>query len=111
MKYAIALAAAAVFAVSGALAGHHEKKPDDAGMNAKMDAHFNAMDADGNGMVSEQELIDFVTAKAKAEFAAMAGEDGLVSKEEMRAHHEAKRAEMMKEHAGMDHGQHGDGHN
>ena len=110
MRIVIAIASAALFAASTALASHHEKKPEHSAMDAKMVAHFKAVDVDGDGMVSEQELINFVTAKAKAEFAAMAGDDALVSMDEMRAHHDAKRAEMMKEHSGMDHGQHGDGH-
>lgn len=105
MKYAIAGDAAAAFVATGALAKHHEKKPDEAAMSAKMEAHFKEVDADADGQITEQELLDFVTAKAKKEFASMAGDDGLVSFEEMKAHHHAKHKEMMKEHAGMDDGE------
>lgn len=100
MKYAIAFSAAAAFALSAAYANHHEGKGkgDDAAMNAKMEAHFKEVDANSDGQVSEQELLDYVTAKAKADFAEMAGDDGLVSMEEMHAHHAAKMDAMKKEH-------------
>jgi len=115
MKYAIAFAAAAAFVATSALAEHHGAKPDEAAMNAKMESHFKEVDANGDGQISEQELVDFVTAKAKADFASMAGDDGLVSYEEMKAHHHAKHEMMMKDPAGMDHGdnaggEHKDGH-
>ena len=119
MKYALALAAAAAFVATGALAEHHGAKPDEATKTAKMESHFKEVDANGDGQISEQELVEFVTAKAKADFAAMAGDDGLVSFDEMKAHHQAKHKMMMKDHAGMNHGdnaagdqgdEHKDGH-
>jgi len=84
-------------------------------MQAKAEDHFKAVDADSDGAITEAELLAFVTAKAKAEFASMAGDDSSVSLDEMKAHHKAKHEEMMKGHAGMDHGKmdhgdHKDGH-
>ncbi|MEK7266518.1 MAG: EF-hand domain-containing protein [Pseudomonadota bacterium] len=118
MKYATALAVAALVAASAAFAG--EKKADDkamgcmamdeAAMNAKMDAHFKAVDANADGKITEQELVEFVTAKAKKDFASMAGDDGAASFDEVKAHHHAMHEEMMKEHAGMDEDAHKDGH-
>ena len=106
MKYAFAIAAAAAFTATAALAGHHEMKgegKDMKAMDARVETHFKEVDANADGKVSEQELVDFVTTKAKKEFAAMAGDDGLVSFDEMKAHHKAKHDEMMKEHGDMDH--------
>lgn len=117
MKYATAFAVAAVIAASAAFAG--EKKADDkamgcmpmdeVAMNAKMDAHFKAVDANADGKVTEPELVEFMTAKAKKEFASMAGDDGVATFDEMKAHHHAMHEEMMKEHAGMEDGEHKDG--
>ncbi|OFW98843.1 MAG: hypothetical protein A3E78_13505 [Alphaproteobacteria bacterium RIFCSPHIGHO2_12_FULL_63_12] len=111
MKYAIVFAAAALVAVSAAVAG--EKAADDkskgmdhaameAKMNEKMEAHFKEVDANSDGKITEQELVDYVTAKAKAEFASMAGDDAAVTLDEMKAHHKAKHDEMMKEHMSDD---------
>lgn len=108
-KYAFAAAAVVAFAATAALAGNFEGKADDAAMNAKMEAHFKEVDKNADGQISEQELVDFVTAKAKAEFASMAGDDGLVSKDEMQAHHKSKMGMMMKER-GDDKAEHKEGH-
>lgn len=111
MKYALAIAAAAALAASAAFA--EEKGMDKMGMehgmdakamDAKVEAHFKQVDANADGQITEQELIDFVTAKAKADFAAMAGDDGVATLEEVKAHHHAMHEEMMKEHQSMDHG-------
>lgn len=105
MKYSLALvAAAAVIAASGAFAGEKsasakpiDHKAMEEKMNAKMEAHFKEVDANADGSITEQELLDFVTAKAKADFAAMAGDDGVVNFTEMKARHHAKHEEMMKD--------------
>ena len=116
MNYVVALAAVVAVSVTGARAAHHEKKPDYAAMAAKMDAHFKEVDSNADGQISEQELVDFVTAKAKREFAAMAGDDGLVSYDEMKAHHQGKHEAMMKKPANgavdekPDAGEHSEGH-
>ncbi len=118
MKYALVFAAVAAVAASAAIAG--EKASDDkakgmdhaameAKMNAKMEAHFKEVDANSDSKITEQELVDFVTAKAKADFASMAGDDGVVQFDEMKAHHHAMHEEMMKEHASTDAGDK-DGH-
>lgn len=107
MKYLIALAA--MTAISGAAAFAGEKKDDmkcmDMGkhMEAKAEDHFKAVDADADGKVTEAELVEYVTAKAKKEFASMSGDDGVATLDELKAHHKAKHDGMMKEHAGMDH--------
>lgn len=113
MKYATAFAATAIIAASVALAG--EKKSDDKtmgcmpmdekAMDAKMEAHFKEVDANADNQIAEDELVAFVTAKAKKEFASMAGDDGVVSYEEMKAHHHAMHEEMMKERASTDPGE------
>ncbi|MCB2112777.1 MAG: hypothetical protein R3C42_04515 [Parvularculaceae bacterium] len=103
MKYAPALAAASAISAAclstGAFASDERNLPDEASMNAKMESHFKEVDANADGMISEQELLDFVTAKAKSEFASMAGDDGMVSFDEMKAHHHAKHNKMMKDGA------------
>lgn len=106
MKYALAITAAAIIAASAAFAGEKnpvakdmDHKAMEAKMDAKMEAHFKEVDANADGSVTEQELLNYVTAKAKADFAAMAGDDGAVTLVEMKAHHHAKHEEMMKEHA------------
>jgi Ca2+-binding EF-hand superfamily protein len=111
MKYALAIAAAAIFAGSAAFAGDKgmdkvgmEHGMDAKAMDAKVEGHFKQVDANADGQITEQELVDFVTAKAKAEFASMAGDDGVATLEEVKAHHHAKHDEMMKEHHPMDHG-------
>lgn len=113
MKYATAFAAAAIIAASVAFAG--EKKSDDKSMGcmpmdekamgAKMDAHFKEVDANADSQVTEEELVAFVTAKAKKEFASMAGDDGVVSLDEMKAHHHEMHEKMMNERASTDDGE------
>ena len=120
MKLALAISAAVVIAASAAFAGEKSaqskaKGMDHEAMAAKMDAkmedHFKAVDSNADGKITEQELLDFVTAKAKADFASMAGDDGAVTLDEMKAHHHAMRGEMMKENTApedgaMDHSEH-----
>ena len=111
MKYAIVFAAAAVVAASAAVAGEKaagEKSKGmdhaamEAKMNEKMEAHFKEIDANGDSKIDEQELVDYAVAKAKTEFASMAGDDGAVTLDEMKAHHKAKHDEMMKDHMSDD---------
>ncbi|MEZ5920798.1 MAG: hypothetical protein R3C60_05545 [Parvularculaceae bacterium] len=106
IKSAIAIAAAGAFVVTGAYA--MGKKGDGEGRPVKMtkmdemvESHFLAMDKNEDGLVSEQEMIDFVTAKAKANFAAAAGDDHMMTVEEMKAMHMSKHKKMMEERKGM----------
>jgi Ca2+-binding EF-hand superfamily protein len=101
MKKMILIASAGAVAFAGAaFAGHHEKmeKGDGKDRDAKIEAHFKEVDANGDGKVTEQEMVDYVTAKAKKEFAAMSGGDGEASLDEAKAYHKAKHEKMMKEH-------------
>jgi hypothetical protein len=99
MKYVLAFAAATVLAAGAAFAGEKGEKMMD--FDAKFDAHFKDVDVNADNQVTEQEVVDYHVAKAKKEFAAMAGGDGVATYEEAKAHHKAKHAEMMKEHASM----------
>jgi len=113
MKYALGFAIAAL-AATGALAAHQKMSPDKMMpdqdmMDAKMEEHFAAVDANGDGKISEKELVAYVTKKAKADFAAMAGGDKFVTLDEMKAHHQAMHRKMMKDHAGMEQGGEDDG--
>jgi hypothetical protein len=105
MKYFIALAAAAAFATAAYASGEGKKGAEAEAMDAKVEAHFKDVDADADGRVTEAELIAYMTAKAKKEFAAASGGDGSMTLDEAKAHHKAKHEAMMKEHK-MDHGDH-----
>jgi Ca2+-binding EF-hand superfamily protein len=110
MKYAIAAAAAAAFAATAAHAGGEGKMSAAAeAMNAKVEAHFKEVDADADGKVTEAELVNYMTAKAKSEFAEASGGDGVMTLDEAKAHHKSKHEAMMKEHKAMDHGEHKSG--
>jgi hypothetical protein len=110
MKYAIAAAAAAAFAATAAHAGGEGKMSADAeAMNAKVEAHFKEVDANADGQVTEAELVNYMTAKAKSEFAEASGGDGVMTLDEAKAHHKSKHEAMMKEHKAMDHGEHKSG--
>ncbi len=101
MKSILIVSAAAIALAGAAFANHHESKEGDAAMGweAKTEAHFKEVDANSNGQVTEAELVAFMTAKAKKEFAEMAGADGLVTLDEAKVHHKAMHDAMMKEHA------------
>lgn len=99
MKKTLLFVSGLTLALAGAAyAGHHEKKGEGKDWDAKMEAHFKEVDANADGKVTEQELVDFMTAKAKKEFAEMSGGDGEVTLDEAKAHHKAKHEMMMKEH-------------
>ena len=99
MKKTMLIASGLALALAGAAyAGHHEKKGEGKDWNAKIEEHFKEVDANADGKVTEQELVDYMTAKAKKEFAEMSGGDGEATLEEAKAHHKAKHEEMMKEH-------------
>ncbi|NOX96242.1 MAG: hypothetical protein GXP04_14455 [Alphaproteobacteria bacterium] len=100
------IAFAGVFATASAFAHNHEGKGEmKMDMAAKADAHFAEVDADGDGSITEAEFLAYKMAKAKAAFAEIAGEDGVISADEAKAHHAAK----MEKHKAMmeEHGQHG----
>lgn len=98
MKYALAIGAATILAAGAAFAG--EKGMDGKDWDAKIEKHFTEVDANADGQVTEQELVDYMTAKARTEFAAMAGGDAAVTLDEAKAYHKAKHEEMKKEHGG-----------
>ena len=92
------LVAAGALAAASALAGD---KKDGKDWDAKMDAHFAEIDANGDGNISGEEFLAYKAAKAEEHWAKMAegaGDDGMVSREEMKAMHKAKKEEMKKEH-------------
>lgn len=91
---ALITGASALAAVS-AFAEHHEKSGD-MDWEAKLEAKFAEVDANGDGNVSGEEFLAYKRAQAEkewAKWAEAAGEDGMVSLEEAKAHHEAKMAE------------------
>ncbi len=99
MKYALAFVAVSALAAGAAFAG--EKLAAVTDWDSKFEAHFSEVDVNADRQVTEQEVIDFHVAKAKKEFAAMAAGDSIATYDEVKAHHKAKHAEMMKEHAAM----------
>lgn len=107
MKYAIAIVAATAIAATAAFAGEMGDKGID--WNAKVESHFKEVDANDDGSVTEAELVDYMTAKAKKEFAEASGGDGALTLEEAKAHHKGKHEAMMKEHGKMEHGEHKSG--
>lgn len=52
---------------------------------AKVDQLFAAADINVDRALSEQEYVDYAAAKARADFATMAGVDGALSREELTA--------------------------
>lgn len=105
MKKTFALiAGASVLAAAAAVAEHHEKK-EGYDWEAKLEAKFAEVDANGDGNVSADEYLAYKRAEAEkewAKWAEAAGDDGMVSLDEAKAHHEAKMAdkEAKKEHKG-----------
>ncbi|MCA8888653.1 MAG: hypothetical protein KDA46_07495 [Parvularculaceae bacterium] len=70
-------------------------------MASMVETHFTAMDADKNGVVSEDEFVAAAIAKAKAKFAKAAGDDSELTLDEMKTHHMAMMKEMKAKHEGM----------
>jgi len=105
------IASAGVFATASAFAEHH-KGDDTMDVNAKIEAAFAKVDANADGNISSEEYLAYKAAEAEkawAEYATAAGDDGLVSLDEAKAHHAAKMAkkEAMMADDGkemMDHG-------
>lgn len=96
------LVGAGALATATAFAG--DKKDGD--WEAKMEAHFAEVDANSDGNISGDEFLAYKAAKAEeawTKMAAGAGDDGVLSLEEMKAHHKAKKAEMKDK---KDHGEH-----
>ncbi|WP_425407839.1 hypothetical protein [Hyphococcus sp.] len=88
------IAGAGALAASSAIAGHHEEGKMD--HEAKLEAKFAEVDANGDGNVSSEEYMAYKTAEAESEWAKWAesaGDDGMVSLEEAKAHQAAMMAE------------------
>jgi hypothetical protein len=106
MKYAISFAAASALAVTAAFAGDPGGSSEGGmsgcmmKMDAKVEAHFKEVDANADGKVTEKELVKYMTAKAKKEFAEMSGGDGEATLDEANAYHQAKHEAMMKDMMG-----------
>ena len=85
----VSLAAVAAFTLPAA--AHGPRGMGGKGHPGMMKEHLAALDADGDGTLSEAEVQEH----REAMFAAIdANNDGVLSQDEMSAHHEAKRAEM-----------------
>ena len=100
------ISGASIFAAASAIAGPDKDKGHmDMDKDKMVESHFADVDADGDGSVTEAEFLDYQMAKAKAKFAKIAGDDGVISIDEAKAHHAAK----MEKHKAMkeEHGQHG----
>ncbi len=98
------IAGAGALAAASAFAEHHEKK-EGYDWEAKLEAKHAEVDANGDGNVSGEEFLAYKKAEAEkewAKWAEVAGDDGVVSLDEAKAHHAAKMAEKeaMKEHKG-----------
>ncbi len=97
-KSTIALiAGASALAAASAFASGHGKKEGDYDWEAKVEEHFNAVDANNDGQVSGEEYLAYKRAKAEESWEKMAdamGDDGMLSLEEAKAHHKAKKEKM-----------------
>jgi Ca2+-binding EF-hand superfamily protein len=99
-----------LFVAAGALAAasaYAGDKKDGKDWDAKMDAHFTEIDANGDGNISGDEFLAYKRSEAEKHWAKMAegaGDDGMVSREEMKAMHKAKMEEMKEKK--MDHSEH-----
>lgn len=96
------LVAAGALVAASAFAG---EKKDGKDWDAKMDAHFAEIDANSDGNISSEEFLAYKAAEAEKHWAKMAegaGDDGMISLDEMKAMHKAKMEEhkerMMEEH-------------
>ena len=82
----------AALAAASAFANHHEKKSD-GDWDDKIAAHFAEIDANGDGNISSEEFLAYKAAQAEKHWAKMAegaGDDGMISLDEMKAMHKAK---------------------
>ncbi len=93
--FALLVSAAAIMS-TGAYAGDKDKKKD---WNAKIEQHFAEVDANGDGNISEDEFLAYKSAKASEYWGKMAegaGDDGMISLDEMKAMHKAKMEKKKK---------------
>jgi Ca2+-binding EF-hand superfamily protein len=96
------LAGAAALAAATAFANPDKKDGD---WEAKLSAHFAEIDANTDGNISGDEFLAYKAAEAQKHWdmmAANAGDDGVISLEEMKAHHKAMKAEMKDKKEGME---------
>lgn len=104
----IMLAGASVFAVAASAYANHRDMKDGDNWEAMMASHFAEMDANKDGNVDHDEFIAFQTKMIEQhweKFSSEAGDDGVVSLEEAKAHHAA----MMNGEGGMGMGPNCDG--
>ena len=85
LKLTAAILGVATLTATGALAGDK--------WEAKMEAKFSAIDANGDGGVTEAEYLAYKTEKARAAFSEMSGDDGVLTLAEAKA---AQKAEYSK---------------
>jgi len=76
------------FAATGAIAGDK--------WEAKMEAKFTAIDANGDGGVSEAEYLAYKAEKARSSFAEISGDDGVLTLAEAKAARKAEYAKKRK---------------
>ena len=96
------LVGAGALVSSAAIAG--DKKDGDYDWEAKVEEHFNKVDANGDGQVTREEFLAYKAAKAEKEWdkhAEAAGDDGQVSLDEAKAMHKAKKEKHHKKHKEM----------
>ncbi len=95
-KFAIALTVGAgVLTAAAAFANHHEGAAEEAAANVEptFEDTFAGIDTSGDGNVNSEEFMAYKIAAAEkewAELATVAGEDGLLSLAEAKAHYEAQ---------------------
>ncbi len=92
-----AVAGVGLLAAGAALAKHHGHGKGGNDWEAKMEAHFAEVDANGDGNISSEEYHAYKRAKAEKSWAKHdLGDDGMLSLEEAKAHHEAMMAKKKK---------------
>jgi hypothetical protein len=98
-KFAIAVSVGAAALAAVAFAAHHEGAEEEAADEAKkasFEDMFAAIDASGDGNINGDEFMAYKLTEAEKEWsslAVVAGEDGLLSLAEAKAHHDAMMAE------------------
>lgn len=73
--------------------------PQEGGWEAKLEAKFAKIDTDADGSVTEAEYIEYKTAEARASFAEMGGDDGVVTLDEAKAAYAAQEAAKAEKRA------------